>query len=114
MARAGNFAVPAISPREGGQWRMLADSSRYSDMTTDLDFWSNSLFSGGVRISPLRNWGSRGPGFKSRQPDHNGPGQAPAGAAGPGPERPWPQVVTATSPDLEVSDDQSVEAPFGG
>jgi hypothetical protein len=26
----------------------------------------------------------------------------------------WPQVVTATSPDLEVSDDQNVEAPFGG
>ena len=72
MARAGNFAVPAISPREGGQWRMLADSDGYSDMTTDLDFWSNSLFSGGVRISPLRNWGSRGPGFKSRQPDHLG------------------------------------------
>jgi hypothetical protein len=27
------------------------------------------------------DWGSRGPGFKSRQPDHEGAGQALAGAA---------------------------------
>ena len=77
------IAIPALSPRGTEEQGMTGDANGHQETWPNLEISRNSQISDYLKIPPLSDWGSRGPGFKSRQPDSKvqvrGPGQSVSG-----------------------------------
>ena len=63
------IAIPALSPRGTEEQGMTADANGDQEKWSDQEIYRNSQISDYFKFPPLGDWGSRGPGFKSRQPD---------------------------------------------
>ena len=62
-------AIPALSPRGTEEQGMTGDANGDQEILPHQEIYRNSQISDYFKIPPLGDWGSRGPGFKSRQPD---------------------------------------------
>ncbi len=63
------IAIPALSPRGTEEQGMTGDANGDREIWPNQEIYRNSQISDYFEIPPLGDWGSRGPGFKSRQPD---------------------------------------------
>lgn len=62
------IAIPALSPRGTEEQGMTADANGDQEIWPNQEIYRNSQISDYFQIPPLSDWGSRGPGVKSRQP----------------------------------------------
>ena len=70
------IAIPALSPRGTEEQGMTGDANGHQETWPNLEISRNSQISDYLKIPPLSDWGSRGPGFKSRQPDQKSRSEA--------------------------------------
>ena len=63
------IAIPALSPRGTEEQGMTGDANGDQEIWPNQEIYRNSQISDYLKFPPLGDWGSRGPGFKSRQPD---------------------------------------------
>jgi hypothetical protein len=69
------IAIPALSPRGTEEQGMTGDANGDQEIPPNQEIYRTSQISDYPEFPPLSDRGSRGPGFKSRQPDQGRAGQ---------------------------------------